>query len=103
MDFYKEAKVYTLTNGSTLDLGPAEYKHKAAYISANASMGGAFSNAIVDIWFWSNGNINGPVSIAVADSSTDGTTSKFTNGIIPVRLAKVKVDTGKSCQITLLN
>lgn len=105
MDFYKEAKVYTVTNGGTLDLGPAEYKHKAAYISGNSSMGVSFSTGIVDIWFYSNGSVNGPVSIAIADNTTTATANSglFTNGIIPIRIAKIKMDAGKSCQITLFN
>ena len=37
MEFYKEGRVLTVLAGTTLDLGAAEYNHKAVFIVSDAA------------------------------------------------------------------
>ena len=92
MEFYKEGKVLGITANTRLDLGAAEYNHKAAMI---------LSDAPCKVEFYTKGAVSGGVTLGTG--ATSPTTNVFTNALIPVRLAAVRPTTGGNGQIILFN
>ena len=102
MEFYKEGRVLTIANGTTLDLGSAQYNHKAAVIvSANP----AASQDTVTLKFYTKGAKSIGVSfVAAALSSGDVQLTNFVNNIIPVRLAEIDATAATApLTVTLFN
>lgn len=102
MEFYKEGRVLTIANGTTLDLSSAQYNHKAAIIvSANP----AASTDIVALKFYSKGTKTAGVSFsAAALPPADVLLTGFVNNLIPVRLAEIDATQATSpIRVTLFN
>lgn len=101
MEFYKEGRVFTVAPGTTLDLGAAEYNHKAVFIVSDA----ATISDIINIKFYTKGVKSAAVPFSPAcyiDNSMTNTI--FTNAIIPVRLSEIStVGAASSIRVTLFN
>ena len=101
MEFYKEGRVFTVAPGITLDLGAAQYNHKAVFIVSDA----ATINDIINIKFYTKGVKSAAVPFSPAcyiDSSM--TNAIFTNAIIPVRLSEIStMGAASSIRVTLFN
>jgi len=101
MEFYKEGRVFTVAPGITLDLGAAQYNHKAVFIVSDA----ATINDIINIKFYTKGVKSAAVPFIPAcyiDNSMTNTI--FTNAIIPVRLSEIStVGAASSIRVTLFN
>ena len=93
MEFYKEGRVLGITANTRLDLGAAQFNHKAAMI---LQIGG---NAKLE--FYTKGTVSAGITMAAAGEAISG--AAFTNGLIPVRLAGVTPDTGGTGKIILFN
>ena len=86
MEFYKQGKVLTINAGDTLDLGAAEYNHKAAIITTLNPT----SSGLVGIKFYTKGKKS--IEVDFMPSSASGgefPVTAFTNSLIPVRLAQI--------------
>ena len=92
MEFYKEGKVLGITANTRLDLGAAQFNHKAAMI---------LSNAECKVEFYTKGAVSAGVTLGIG--STSPGTNVFTNALIPARLAAVTPTTGGNGQIILFN
>lgn len=92
MEFYKEGKVLGITANTRLDLGLAQYNHKAAMI---------LSDAQCKLEFYTKGAVSGGITLGIGGSNI--LTNQFTNAIIPARLAAVTPATGGNGQIILFN
>jgi hypothetical protein len=93
MEFYKEGRVLGITANTRLDLGAAQFNHKAAIIlqiSGNAKLE-----------FYTKGTVSGGVTMAASGDTIQGTA--FTNSLIPVRLAAVTPDNSGTGKIILFN
>jgi len=101
MEFYKEGRVLTVLAGTTLDLGAAQYNHKAVFIVSDA----ATINDIINIKFYTKGVKSAAVPFTPAcyiDNSMTNTI--FTNAIIPVRLSEIStMGAASSIRVTLFN
>ena len=101
MEFYKEGKVLTIAPSTVLDLGAAEYNHKAAIITTfNPSTANT-----VGLKFYTKGTKSTQVVfIAASVDGGDVITTNFTNNLIPVRLAEIdNQDTIYGLRVTLFN
>lgn len=101
MEFYKEGRVLTVAPNTTLDLGPAQYNHKAALIVSLNPL----STAAVNLKFYTKGTKSTSVTFtAVSAENLDVITNNFTNNLIPVRLAEItNSDLNYSIKVTLFN
>lgn len=101
MEFYKEGRVLTVLAGTTLDLGPAQYNHKAAIIVSEAAVTGE----IINIKFYTKGSKSPAVPFSPpAYISGDFVSTQFTNSIIPVRLAEIStMGAASAIRVTLFN
>jgi hypothetical protein len=93
MEFYKEGRVLGITASTRLDLGAAQFNHKAAVILQ------ASGNAKLE--FYTKGTVSGGVTMAASGDTIQGTA--FTNSLIPVRLAAVTPDNSGTGKIILFN
>lgn len=93
MEFYKEGRVLGITANTRLDLGAAQFNHKAAIILQ--------AGASAKLEFYSKGAVSGGVTMAAGGDAISG--NAFTNYLIPVRLAAVTPDTGGTGKIILFN
>ena len=86
MEFYKEGRVLTIAPSTILDLGAAQYNHKAAVITTfNPTV-----TSLVGLKFYTKGTKSTQAAFVPA-SPTNGDilTTNFTNNLIPVRLAEI--------------
>jgi hypothetical protein len=93
MEFYKEGKVLGITANTRLDLGTAQFNHKAAVI---LQAGGS-----AKLEFYTKGTLSGGITLAAGGDALSGI--GFTNQLIPVRLAGVTPSTGGTGKIILFN
>ena len=93
MEFYKEGRVLGITANTRLDLGAAQFNHKAAIILQ------ASGNATLQ--FYTKGTVSAGMTLAGVGDSILGT--GFTNSLIPVRLASVTPDVSGTGKIILFN
>ena len=93
MEFYKEGRVLGITANTRLDLGAAQFNHKAAIILQTSG------NAKLE--FYTKGTVSGGVTMAASGDTIQGTA--FTNSLIPVRLAAVTPDNSGTGKIILFN
>ena len=102
MEFYKEGRVLTIANGTTLDLGSAQYNHKGAIIvSANPS---ASSDAVVLKFYSKGAKTAGVTFTAAALTPGDVQLTSFVNNLIPVRLAEIDATAATApIRVTLFN
>ena len=101
MEFYKEGQVLTIAPNATLDLGAAQYNHKAVFIVSDAP---TLSDTI-NIKFYTKGTKSQAVPFVPA-CYVDGsmTNTIFTNALIPVRLSEIStVGATYSIRVTLFN
>ena len=101
MEFYKEGRVLTIAPNTTLDLGAAQYNHKAAIIvSFNTLLSG-----LVGLKFYTKGTKSNQVQfIGASVGNGDVLASNFTNNLIPVRLAEIaNLDSTYALTVTLFN
>jgi len=101
MEFYKEGRVLTIAPSTILDLGAAQYNHKAAVIT---TFNPTTSNT-VGLKFYTKGTKSTQaVFIAASAAGGDVLTTNFTNNLIPVRLAEIdNQDATFSLTVTLFN
>ena len=101
MEFYKEGRVLTIAPNTTLDLGAAQYNHKAAVITTLNT----FSANTVGLKFYTKGTKSTQATfIAASAVGGDVLTTNFTNNLIPVRLAEIQnQDSVFSLTVTLFN
>lgn len=101
MEFYKEGRVLTIAPSATLDLGEAQYNHKAAIISSF----NPFSSNTVQLKFYSNGKKSTAVSFGASGFADDSiSANNFTNNLISVRLAEIiNNDATYGIRVLLLN
>ena len=92
MEFYREGKVLGITANTRLDLGSAEYGHKAAMI---------LCSELCKVEFYTKGKLSDGVTFGAG--SINPNTNVFTNALMPVRLAAVTPDTGGDGHIILFN
>ena len=92
MEFYKEGKVLGITANTRLDLGTAQYNHKAAMI---------LSDAACKVEFYTKGAVSAGVTLGAG--SIQPVTNLFTNALIPARLAAVTPDVSGTGKIILFN
>ena len=92
MEFYKEGRVLGITANTRLDLGAAQYNHKAAMI---------LSEAECKLEFYTKGAVSAGVTFGPAGLTP--LNNVFTNALIPARLAAVTPSTGGNGQIILFN
>jgi len=102
MEFYKEGRVLTIANGTTLDLGSAQYNHKAAII-VSTNPAGSTDNIVLK--FYSKGVKTAGVTFAAAAlAPSDVLLTNFVNNLIPVRLAEIDATAAaNSIRVTLFN
>lgn len=93
MEFYKEGRVLGITANTRLDLGAAQFNHKAAIILQ--------VNGNAKLEFYTKGTISGGITLAAGGDTISGTA--FTNGLIPARLASVTPDAAGTGKIILFN
>ena len=93
MEFYKEGRVLGITANTRLDLGAAQFNHKAAIILQ------ASGNATLQ--FYTKGTVSAGMTLGAGGDTILGT--GFTNSLIPVRLASVTPDTSGTGKIVLFN
>jgi hypothetical protein len=93
MEFYKEGRVLGITANTRLDLGAAQFNHKAAVI---LQISGS-----AKLEFYTKGTVSGGVTMAASGDTIQGTA--FTNSLIPVRLAAVTPDNSGTGKIILFN
>ena len=101
MEFYKEGRVLTVLAGTTLDLGAAQYNHKAALIISEAPS----PTDVINIKFYTKGTKSAAVPLS-PPPHIDGTITNaiFTNALIPVRLAEIStVGATYAIRVTLFN
>ena len=101
MEFYKEGRVLTIAPNATLDLGAAQYNHKAAVIVS----GGPTATNTVTLKFFTKGTKSTGVAFTHASYiGAEAQMTSFTNNLIPVRLAEIKNDDpAASLTVTLFN
>lgn len=92
MEFYKEGQILGITANTRLDLGAAQFKHKAVMI---------LSDADCKLEFYTKGAISGGITFGAGGQNP--ITNVFTNALIPVRLAGVTPNTGGTGKIILFN
>jgi len=86
MEFYKEGRVFTVAPGITLDLGAAQYNHKAVFIVSDAP--GLVDT--INIKFYTKGTKSAQVPYVPACYTDDSmNNTMFTNALIPVRLSEI--------------
>jgi hypothetical protein len=91
MEFYKVGKVLGLTANQRLDLSPALYNHKGAFITGNGGQN-------VKLEFYANNTVSGGITLEAGGILSN----QITNAVIPVRLAAVTAN-ASGAQIVLLN
>jgi hypothetical protein len=92
MEFYKEGQVLGITANTRLDLGAAQFNHKAAIVLSDASC---------KLQFYTKGAVSAGITFGAGTVFLS--TSAFTNSLIPTRLAAVTPDTGGTGKIILFN
>ena len=92
MEFYKEGKVLPITANVRLDLGAAQFNHKAAMI---------LSDANCKLEFYTKGTVSDGITFGAGGSIF--TSNTFTSALIPARLAAVTPATGGTGKIILFN
>lgn len=92
MEFYKEGRVLGITANTRLDLGSAQFNHKAAMVLSDASC---------KLEFYTKGAVSAGITFGAGTQNPS--TSSFTNALIPARLAAVTPETGGTGKIILFN
>jgi hypothetical protein len=92
MEFYKEGIVLGITANTRLDLGGAQFNHKAAIV---------LSDAGCKLEFYTKGAVSAGITFGAGQLYLS--TSAFTNALIPTRLAAVTPETGGTGKIILFN
>lgn len=101
MEFYKEGRVFTVAPSTTLDLGEAQYNHKAVLIISEAPS----PTDVINVKFYTKGTKSAAVPLS-PPPHIDGTITNaiFTNALIPVRLAEIStVGATYAIRVTLFN
>lgn len=92
MEFYKEGRVLGITANTRLDLGTAQYNHKAAMVLTDAEC---------KLEFYTKGAVSSGVTFAAGGLTPS--TSVFTTLLIPARVAAVTPSTAGNGKIILFN
>jgi hypothetical protein len=92
MEFYKEGRVLGITANTRLDLGAAQFNHKAVMV---------LSDADCKLEFYTKGAVSAGITFGAGGQTP--ITNVFTNALIPVRVAAVTPTTGGTGKIILFN
>jgi hypothetical protein len=92
MEFYKEGQVLGITANTRLNLGAAQFNHKAAIVMSDGNC---------KLEFYTKGAVSAGITFGAGQLNPP--TSAFTNALIPVRLAAVTPSTGGDGKIILFN
>lgn len=91
MEFYKEGKVLGLTANTRLNLGAAEYNHKAAFVLCDVAC---------KLEFYTKGAVSSGITLNSISTTPD--TFNFSTGLIPARLAAITPTTGAAADSKII-